>query len=69
MGLDIPLTSYPGPLEVFQFHVHPIKVPNLALDSVLEVEHKCVAIHNESGAYLVLLVEDKTLTLDRQNVI
>jgi len=56
--LDIPLTSYPGPLEVFEIRGHPIRVPNSALDSVLELEYTHVAIHRETGVYVVLSAED-----------
>jgi len=56
--LDIPLSSYPGPFEVFVVHVHTIRVQNSAFDSVLELEHRYVAIHSESGAYLLLSAED-----------
>jgi len=56
--LDIPLTSYPGPLEVYEIRAHRICVPNSALDSVLELELTHVAIHKEIGVYVVLTPED-----------
>jgi len=56
--LDIPLTSYPGPLEVYEIRAHPIRVPNSALESVLELEYTHVAIHKETGVYVVLTPED-----------
>jgi len=56
--LDIPLTSYPGPLEVYEIRAHPIHVPNSALNSVLELEYTHVAIPKESGVYVVLTPED-----------
>jgi len=37
VALEIPLTSYSGPLEVYEVLAHPIRVPNLALDFVLEL--------------------------------
>jgi len=54
--LDIPLTSYPGPLEVYEIRAHPIRVPNSALDSVLELEYTHVAIHKETGTNQVQTV-------------
>jgi len=55
--LDLPLTSYPEPLDVYEIRAHPIQVPNLALHSVLELEHTPVAIHKETGIYVVLTSE------------
>jgi len=56
--LDIPLSSYPGPLKVYKVRAHPIRVPSSALDSVLELEFTHVAIHRETGLYVVLSAED-----------
>jgi len=56
--LDIPLTSYPGPLDVYEIRVHPIHVPNSALDAVLELEYTHVAVHKETGIYVVLSPEE-----------
>jgi len=49
--LNIPLTSFPGPLDVYEIHSHPIRVLNSALDSVLELEYSHVAIHKETGVF------------------
>jgi len=56
--LDIPLTSYPGPLDVYEIRAHPIQVLISALDSVLELEHTHVAIHKETEIYVVLTPEE-----------
>jgi len=52
--LDKPLTSYTVPLDVYEIRAHPIHVPNLALDSVLELEYTHVAVHKKTGIYVVL---------------
>jgi len=56
--LNIPLTSYNGPFKVFEVKAVLIRVPNSQLDSLLEVPHQYVAIHEESGALIALSADD-----------
>jgi len=58
IALRIPLTSYDVAFKVFEVKVVPIRVPNSELDSLLEVPHQYVTIHEESGVLIALSEEE-----------
>jgi len=52
--LRVPLTHYETPFDVFKVKAVPIRVPNSELDSVLEVPHGYVAIHESTGTFIAI---------------
>jgi len=68
--IDIPLTTYELSFKVYEVHAHAIKIPNSELDSLLEVEHRYVAIHRYSGAHIVLTSDEaKEVSLTKYHLI
>jgi len=57
VALSIPLTSYSEAFVVYEVTVLPIGIPNSDLNSILEPEHRFVAIHDSTGHYVELTME------------
>jgi len=54
ISLKIPLTNYDGPFSVYEVTALPVKLPNSRLDTILEMEHRFVAIHDSTNHMVVL---------------
>jgi len=57
VALSIQLTSYSEAVVIYEFTVLPIAIPNSDLGSILDPEHRFVAIHDSTGHYVELKME------------